>query len=339
MVLSDCNPSMLQLAWRNVQIQQPASVAARCRVEAFGWGIGHYWPSEKFDVVIASDVLYGGHCSSRTCPEELERFVALLHHCVAPDGIAIIGHVERNCMARDDLCAALELRFSVSVLRAEQCVSDALLGQAGNAGVRSSRVLLATRSGSERGAAKASAASGATQNSVPPVAVASSLAAGPAAAAAAAPHTKGTDGSSKFDITDMSYEEYLEGANSSTEGLPPPPLPSGLPPPPPPPAPQSPPRRPSAAQQRQGEQRQREQRQGEQRQGEMRGVKRRERRGRSGSRGERRGQSGSRGPTHEGYDHPTHQDVSMARVCQMDVHRLRWLEEQILGGSAPRRPP
>ena len=145
-ILSDREPRMLQLARRNLRIQPSSAAAALTYVESVGWAAGDRWPTEQYGLVIASDVLYGTHQSMRTCPQELERLVALLDHCVASDGMAIIGHVQRNSRARDDLTAALERRFStVCTLTADECCDAALLARAGNAGLRSSRVLLCMR--------------------------------------------------------------------------------------------------------------------------------------------------------------------------------------------------
>ena len=144
-VFSDREPSIQQHVRRNLRVQPAEARAASAKVEPFGWAAGDPWPADTFGLVIASDVLYGAHQSMRTCTDDLGRFVALLDHCVAPEGVAIIGHVERNSMARADLCAALDKHFVVRVLSAEECVSEALLRQAGNAGLRGSKVVLCAR--------------------------------------------------------------------------------------------------------------------------------------------------------------------------------------------------
>ena len=131
---------MRRLARRNVQLQPAHPCIA---VESFGWGVGDPWPSARFGILIASDVLYGPHQSCRTCPQELARFVDLLHHALALDGLVILGHVERNCMAREDLRQALQRRFTVRMLRSEDCLNLAV-GCPG-AGVRGSVVFLCAR--------------------------------------------------------------------------------------------------------------------------------------------------------------------------------------------------
>ena len=142
-VLSDREPRMLQLARRNLKLQRPS--AAPTDVESYGWAEGDRRPTKRFGLVIASDVLYGPHQSMRTEPEELERFCDLLEESLAPGGTVIIGHVERNCMARADLRTALERRFIVHLLQTEECVSAAVLRQPGNAGMLGSVAMLCVR--------------------------------------------------------------------------------------------------------------------------------------------------------------------------------------------------
>ena len=144
-VFSDREPRIRALVRRNLRIQTPRHGLPESQVEDFGWAIGDSKPVEKFGVVIASDVLYGAHCSLRTCPHELRRFVELLELCLAPGGHIIIGHVERNCMARADLQQALRQHFLVRLLRSDECLSAALHSQPGNAGARCSVALLCTR--------------------------------------------------------------------------------------------------------------------------------------------------------------------------------------------------
>ena len=101
-VLSDREPAMRRLARRNLAMQT-AEVEVSTAVRSFGWAEDDAWPQERFEVILASDVLYGMHPSMRTCPDELTRFAALLESSLASGGVAIVGHVERNCLARSDL--------------------------------------------------------------------------------------------------------------------------------------------------------------------------------------------------------------------------------------------
>ena len=142
-VVSDREPRMRQLAWRNVMAQH--ALAAPTSVADYGWAEGDPWPKERFGLVVASDVLYGVHQSCRTCPEELGRFVELLECSLAPAGMIIIGHVERNSRARADLRSALERRFTVRQLDPGECLSASMYGQPGNAGVLGGVVMLCTR--------------------------------------------------------------------------------------------------------------------------------------------------------------------------------------------------
>ena len=84
-VMSDREPGMLELARRNLRLQR-SSPAAPTTVETYGWAEGDPWPTERFGLVFASDVLYGPHQSMRTQPEELVRFVDLLEHSLAAEG-------------------------------------------------------------------------------------------------------------------------------------------------------------------------------------------------------------------------------------------------------------
>ena len=143
-VLSDREPLMRRLARRNLQLQRSLQ-AAPTSIASYGWAEGDKWPTEQFGLIVASDVLYGTHQSMRTEPEELVRFVNLLEQSLSPGGMVIIGHVERNCMARADLCAALELRFIVRLLHAKECVTESMLIQSGNEGLLGSSALLCVR--------------------------------------------------------------------------------------------------------------------------------------------------------------------------------------------------
>jgi len=142
-VLSDREPAMRQLAGRNLTMQT-AEVDAATTVRSFGWAENDAWPKERFEVILASDVLYGYHHSMRTCPDELARFSGLLESSLAPGGIVIIGHVERNCLARADLQVALQQQgFTVQLMHPSECGSAAMPRPPAHGGV----VFLCSRAG------------------------------------------------------------------------------------------------------------------------------------------------------------------------------------------------
>lgn len=149
-VLSDREPSLRYLARRNVKLQ-PVSRIDRPytapTVESFGWGEGDSRPDvpRGFGLILASDVLYTDHFSTRYDPEMLERFVRLLVWCLTPGGTVLIGHVERNCMGLADVCAVCVAHgFAVEVLDPDECIEASVLDQCGNAGVRSAKVVRLT---------------------------------------------------------------------------------------------------------------------------------------------------------------------------------------------------
>ena len=146
-VFSDREFETRELIRRNLRLQ-PESDVPQSRVECFGWAEGDERPAERFGLVVASDVIYGAHQACCTCPHELRRFVDLLEWCLAPGGMVVIGHTERNCKARADLQEALRRHFLVRTLRADECISPDWHRQQGNgAGLRAAVVLLCTRAG------------------------------------------------------------------------------------------------------------------------------------------------------------------------------------------------
>lgn len=146
--LSDREPRLRALARRNSDLQPDMPGIARASVENYGWECGDAWPAVRggFGLIVASDVLYTDHCSTRYDPSMLARFIGLIDWSLTAGGTVIIGHVERNCMGEADLHAALQDGgFLSEVLHVDDCVSDAILMQPGNIGVRCARVTRCTR--------------------------------------------------------------------------------------------------------------------------------------------------------------------------------------------------
>ena len=115
-VLSDRDPAMRALAARNSALQ-PEPVDA---VEAYGWGEGDPWPPRgQFGLVLASEVFYSQ--TERHEPAMLRRFTAMLDSTLTPDGVAILGHVERHVNGLVDLVTALRESFVVTKLEAAEC--------------------------------------------------------------------------------------------------------------------------------------------------------------------------------------------------------------------------
>jgi predicted nicotinamide N-methyase len=161
-VFSDREFESRELIRRNLRLQ-PLSDMPASRVECFGWAEGDERPAERFGLVVASDVIYGAHEACCTCPHELRRFVDLLEWSLAPGGMVVIGHTERNCRARADLQEALRRHFLVRTLRADECISRDWCQSGNGAALRAATVLLCTRAGEAAAEALLAAAVGAEQ--------------------------------------------------------------------------------------------------------------------------------------------------------------------------------
>ena len=106
------------------------------------------WPVRRFRAAHHRGLVRRNIDPPRDRAQHVRRFVDLLEWCLAPGGMVVIGHTERNCKARADLQEALRRHFLVRTLRADECISPDWHRQQGNgAGLRAAVVLLCTRTG------------------------------------------------------------------------------------------------------------------------------------------------------------------------------------------------